>query len=119
MAPKPNEYGDIDSRAKFRTRVAEVLALAEKCEKKAPQDPSIRSIAEQLRTMKKNTANGRDPSPDERKGITAGLIAIRELEGSPDDDVAKLEERIHDVVSFYEDWPTDDVAASVAGAARP
>ena len=113
MTPKPGEYGDIDSRAKFRARVSDVLALSEQCEKKMPSDPAIGSITAQLRAMKRNTMNGRDPTADERKGITAGLIAIRELDGTPDDDVAKLADAIHDVVSFYEDWPTDAAAAAL------
>jgi hypothetical protein len=119
MKPKPGEYGDLDSRAKFRARVADVLTLAEQCVKRAPVDPALRSIMTQLQVMKRNTANGRDPGPDERKGITAGLIAIRELDGTPDDEVAKLADSIHDVVAFYEDWPTDAAAAALAGAPRP
>jgi len=116
--PKPGEYADIDSRAKFRVRLAEVLALANKCLARTPGDPALASIARQLEAMTRNTANDRDPTETERRGISAGVIAVRELRGSPDNDVAKLDDAIHAVVTFYSDWPEDSVAAALAVGGR-
>jgi len=117
--PRMGEYDDIGSRAKFRERLAEVLTLVETCLAKSPGAPALTAIARQLGAMKRNTANDRSPTESERKGISAGLITVRELRGSPDDDVAKIDDVIHAVVSFYTDWPEDEVAASVAVEARP
>ncbi len=116
---KEGEYDDIASRAQFRERLDEVLALAERGLAKAPGDPALSAVTRQLQAMKRNTSNGRNPTETERKNISAGVISFRELRGSPDDDVARVDELIHSVVAFYQDWPEDAVAASLAVGARP
>jgi hypothetical protein len=116
---EPGEYGDIASRGMFRQRLDEVLDLAGKCLRKYPGGSAFQSIHAQLEAMKRATAAGRDPQPAERRGFDAGLLAIRELEGVPDDDVGELADSIHAVVAFYEDWPTDAEAAEAAAGAGP
>lgn len=112
----PGEYGDLDSRAAFRARVAELVKTSAAMAKKhADLGDPISAIHEELQAMQRATANGRDPSQDEREGLESGLIAIRELEGAPDEDVTDLADAIHPVVAFFEDWPTDEEAAAAAG----
>jgi hypothetical protein len=111
------EYGTIDSRAKFRATLKQTLDLAADCAKKYPDNAAIESIHAQLQAMKRATDNGRDPPPNEREGFDAGLVAIRDLDGTPDKEVGDLAEAIHPVVAFFEDWPTDAAAAAGAGTA--
>jgi hypothetical protein len=109
------EYGDIESRTRFRATLDEVLALARECARRYPESDAIASVLAQLEAMKKATDKGRDPPPEEREGFDAGLVAIRELEGTADKEVGDLAEAIHPVVAFYEDWPTDEEARAAAG----
>ena len=110
------EYGDIESRAHFRATLDDVLALAKECARRYPDNDAIASILAQLEAMKKATADGRDPPPDEREGYDAGLLAVRELDGTPDKEVGDLADAIHPVVAFFEDWPTDEEARAAASA---
>ncbi len=107
------EYGDIDSRARFRTVLGEAIALAEKILKRYPKGPALGNVANQLRAMKRFT-DGRDPTEEERESIDVGLVAVRELEDFDDGEVAKLAEMIHPLAAFHEDWPTDEEAAAEA-----
>lgn len=111
---EPFEYGDIASRAAFRGRVAELVALSVSCASRHPDIPGLAKVRDELLEMQRATSGGRDPTADERADLDAGLIAIRDLAGAPDDDVARLADAIHPVVAFYEDWPTDDQAALAA-----
>ncbi len=107
------EYGDIASRAAFHADLDKCIALSDKLKNKFPGHPGLESISPQLAEMQRTTTD-RDPSPDERQKIDVGLVVVRELEGWPDDDVMTLGQLIHPVAAFYEDWPTDEVAAREA-----
>jgi hypothetical protein len=115
MSDMQGEYGDIDSRAKFRSVLDEVLGLAKECARRYPDNGAIESITAQLESMKAKTANGKDPPPEEREGYDAGLVAIRELDSTPDKEVGDLVDAIHPLVAFFEDWPTDEQAKAAAG----
>lgn len=111
----PGEYGDLSSRAAFRARVGELARRAATVAKKHPDlGEPLTAIKDELEAMARATANGRDPEPGEREELESGLIAIRELEGAPDEDVTDFADAIHPVVAFYEDWPTDEEAAAAA-----
>jgi hypothetical protein len=108
------EYGNLDSRAKFRATLKQTLDLATECARRYPGNTALGSIQAQLTAMKRATDNGRDPAPNEREGFDAGLVAIRDLDGTPDKEVGDLAEAIHPIVAFYEDWPTDAAAKAAA-----
>ena len=107
------EYGDIASRAAFQKDLEKAIALTEKLKKTYSGSPSFESISLQLAEMQRTT-DARDPSEDERKKIDVGLVVVRELEGVEDEDVAALGKLVHPLAAFYEDWPTDEVAAREA-----
>lgn len=107
------EYGDIASREAFKKDLVRALDLNDALLKKYPGNPTFQSIALQLAEMQRTTQT-RDPSEDERESIDVGLVFVRELEGWQDPDVSDLGQLIHPLASFYEDWPTDEVAAREA-----
>ncbi|MFO0614741.1 MAG: hypothetical protein U0414_19295 [Polyangiaceae bacterium] len=114
---EPGEYGDIASRAAFRARLAELLEAVTACAAQHPDlaDP-LGAIREELEGIQRATANGRDPGEDDRGDLQAGVIAIRELEGAPDEDVTDVADALHPVLAFYEDWPTDEEAAALSAS---
>ncbi len=107
------EYGDIASRDAFRKKLDGAIGLTKKLLTKYPGHPAFESIAMQLAEMQRTT-HGRDPSEDERASIDVGLVAVRELDGFREEDVSTLDQAIHPLAAFYEDWPTDEVAAREA-----
>jgi hypothetical protein len=109
------EYGDIASRSAFRKKVDEALERTKKLLETYPAHPAFESILMQLTEMKRST-DGRDPDERERGSLDVGLVAVRELDGFRDEDVTALDQLIHPLAAFYEDWPTDDVAAREASA---
>ena len=58
------------------------------------------------------TANGRVPPQDERESISIGLLAARELENTGDPQIDDLHDKLESLHNYFEDWPTDDQAAS-------
>ena len=83
--------------------IAEIDALATD----APGFPPYANIARQLAAMKKWTANGREPSPDERGSIDVGLVAMRELEPAQDDLTQLALHHLYELNGYFEDWPPD------------
>ena len=65
----------------------------------------MHSIANQLAAMKSQTANGRNPTEDERDAITIGLIAVRELEPAVDETMDDLIGRLHELNGYFREWP--------------
>ena len=65
----------------------------------------MQSVADQLAIMKSQTANGRNPTEDERDAITIGLIAVRELEPATSEAMGDLIARLHELNGYFREWP--------------
>jgi hypothetical protein len=77
-------------------------------ERMVANDPAagpLQSVAAQLAAMKSQTAQGRNPTEDERDAITIGLIAARELEPPTSEAMGDLIERLHELNGYFREWP--------------
>jgi hypothetical protein len=77
----------------------------------APKNPVMQNIVRHLDAMKRWSNDGRDPSERERGNIDVGLVAARELSEAAGD-VAELAQKLSALNNYFEDWPTDQEAAT-------
>jgi hypothetical protein len=103
-------YGEIDSRADFHRVLGEATDIVRGILAQSPNDDVMLRIQMELEAMGKWTADGREPSQDERTIIDIGLVAVRELDGAPGVGQDFLD-KLHVLNSYFEDWPTDQEAA--------
>lgn len=106
-------YGEIDSRSDFHRVLGEALAITRIILMSTPQHATLQRIEKQLNAMKRWSASGRLPTDGERRNIDVGLIAARELDGGTGD-LSRLAEKLFALNNYFEDWPTDEKAASAA-----
>jgi hypothetical protein len=104
-------YGEINSRADFHRALGEATDIVRGILAQSPDDAVMLRIQMELEAMGKWTADGREPSPDERGSIDIGLVAVRELDGEPGGPQDFLD-KLYALNSYFEDWPTDEEAAS-------
>jgi hypothetical protein len=104
-------YGEINSRADFHRILGEATDVVRGILAQSPKDEVMLRIQMELEAMANWTAGGREPSEEERSSIDIGLVAVRELEGVPWVDQNFLD-KLHVLNSYFEDWPTDEQAAS-------
>ena len=104
-------YGEINSRADFHRVLGEATDIAQSLLAQSPKDAVMLRIQMELEAMDKWTAGGREPSAEERGRIDIGLVAVRELEDAPGVGQDFLD-KLHALNSYFEDWPTDQQAAS-------
>jgi hypothetical protein len=78
---------------------------------RTPDNPIMKQILKELDAMKRWSENGRTPTEGERKRINVGLIAARELSETTGE-VNKFAEKLSSLNNYFEDWPTDEEAAS-------
>jgi hypothetical protein len=72
-----------------------------------PGFPPLESILYQLEMIRLWTANGRQPTRDERRSITIGLIVVRELEPAATDELYDYTELIHEISFYFKLWWDD------------
>jgi len=104
-------YGSINSRADFHLVLGKATRLAAGILSQSPSYEVMQIIQRQLQAMKRWTDNGREPTEKERTSIDVGLIAVRELADS-DGEAYELSEKLMELNNYFEDWPTDEKAAS-------
>jgi hypothetical protein len=63
------------------------------------------SVARQLAAMEAWTLEGRTPTPEERRQINIGLIAVRELEPLDQPELTELIDALRDINYAFETWP--------------
>jgi hypothetical protein len=68
---------------------------------------TLHSFAAQLAAITKWTANGRKPTFDERKSITMGVAAQREIQGTSNAELAEFLTMISALDSYFKFWRTD------------
>jgi len=104
-------YGEINSRTDFHRMLREALNLTEHILSASPTYVVMQVIQKQLDAMKRWTDNSRDPTESERTSIDVGLLAVRELSDGPGE-MAELADKLMVLNNYFEDWPTDEKAAS-------
>ena len=65
----------------------------------------------QLGAMRRWSANDRSPTDEERKHVSIGLIAVRELVDTGDPAMDEYADWLAELNNYFEDWPTDKEAA--------
>ena len=109
-------YGTIDSRDDFFRMLDEARDLCRRILNRQPKNRIIESIDTQLDAMWRWTQNGREPTQAERDSIKVGLLAVRELDADRKDDSGELANKLYALNNYFDDWPTDDEAASATDA---
>jgi hypothetical protein len=104
-------YGEINSRVDFQRVLREATDFARRVLARTPDNPIMKQILKELDAMKRWSENGRTPTDGERKRINVGLIAARELSETTGE-VNKFAEKLSSLNNYFEDWPTDEEAAS-------
>ena len=104
-------YGEINSRADFHRVLHEAINLTQRLLAASPTCVVMQVIQTRLDAMKRWTDNGRQPAETERSSIDVGVIAVREL-SEADGDAQKLSGKLMALNNYFEDWPSDEKAAS-------
>lgn len=109
-------YGTIDSRDDFFRMLDEARDICRRILTKQPRNRVIESIDTQLDAMWRWTQNGREPAQSERESIKVGLLAVRELDEGRQDESGELARKLICLNNYFDDWPTDEEAASATDA---
>ncbi|MFZ0579848.1 MAG: hypothetical protein WA690_19380 [Candidatus Acidiferrales bacterium] len=104
-------YGEINSRVDFNRVLSEASTIARSILTRTPQDATMQRIQKQLDAMARWSSNGRTPTEGERRSIDVGLVAAREFDGAKGE-LNNLAEKLFSLNNYFEDWPTDEEAAS-------
>lgn len=105
-------YGEIDSRADFDRILHDAIARSKRYVAQTPRWDPIEVIDTQLDAVLRWTSAGRQPTEQERESIDMSLIASRELLPTDDADMQRFVDELTWLHNYFEDWPTDDAAAS-------
>lgn len=95
----------LTNRADFFEVLEKTLVEVSGIAANGPGFGPTKDIADQLAIMKAQTANGRNPTEDERDAITIGLIAVRELEPASSEAMGDLIARLHELNGYFREWP--------------
>jgi hypothetical protein len=105
-------FGDeINSRADFFDVLEKAKRAVATVRTRLPKDPTLASVERQLERVDQRTANGREPTQDERADIDMGFRMAREFEGTRDPEIYKLRQLVSSVNHYFEHWPDDRTAA--------
>ncbi len=104
-------YGEINSRVDFNRVLHDASIIARGILTRTPQDATMQRILKQLDAMARWNSNGRTPTDGERRSVDVGLIAAREFDGATGE-LNELAEKLFSLNNYFEDWPTDEEAAS-------
>jgi hypothetical protein len=108
-------YGEIDSRADFDRVLKEARFITRRM-LKVQMDPTIENIDTQLDALERWTANGGVPTEIDRRTISVGVIAARNLDDVRDPEIQVLCDKLHALQNYVTEWPSDDDAASATDA---
>jgi hypothetical protein len=104
-------YGEINSKGDYRRVLGEATDISRRLLKQKPEYPTMQRILKQLDAMKRWTDKGREPTEGERRNIDVGLVAAREFSGEAGE-LGELAQKLFALNNYFEDWPTDEEAAS-------
>jgi len=99
----------ISSGEEFREALTIAEAEVQKARGMRPNDPALSFIGGMLDTMAKLTAEGREPTLQERRDAKLGAIVDRELKPPSTQDEANLIGLLLAVNLYFMVWPEDGV----------
>lgn len=107
-----DQYKHIKSRADFFKALDAALRETEALLKQTP-DATIAAIEKQLRAIEGWTANGREPTKQERWSTNIGLRLSREFANVPDPKIEAWSELCNEVEGYFNAWLEDPVFQTV------
>jgi hypothetical protein len=107
-----DQYRHIKKRSDFFPALDKAIQGGLDLLKLAPGYGSVESIVRQLEMVRAWTANGRQPTKDERWKPQIGLILTREF-ASPPPEIADWVDLAGDVASYFRHWFEDATFQSV------
>lgn len=99
----------IASRKAFHEALATARAEVQRVGELEPNNPAWPFAAGVLDTMASQTANGREPTLEERRDSKLGPFVDRELEPAPTQEMAELNELLKALFLYFIVWPADGV----------
>ncbi len=97
---------EINSRTDFFQVLGETLTQARTLQQ-GPAGGFYKQFEVELVAMQEWTANGRTPTLEERKRITIGLIASREIEPTKNIELYEFCQRLYQLNYYFAYWPSD------------
>ena len=106
----PLLYRYIKGRSDFYPLLEQTLADTRELASRYPpgQNAPLESILAQLEAMTRWTYTGRDPTPTERKSITAGTVVARELSPAHDAASSIYNLKVTELSDYFKRWLTDE-----------
>jgi hypothetical protein len=101
------QFHIVTDRSAFFTLLDAAIAETARLLMAHPTDVLLPSFAKQLGAMKSWTANGRKPSFDERRSISMGTTAQRELAGATRVEWAKYVILLTELDLYFKLWRSD------------
>ena len=97
----------VADRAEFLDAVDRAIGWTRRLGGAPPGFPPLESILYQLEMIKVWTANGRQPTRDERRSITMARTVVRELEPAATDELYDYNELIQELSFYFKLWWDD------------
>jgi len=105
-------FGRLNSRNDFQRSLADAISFVRSGRVGEPSDPARSLIEAQLDAMQTWTAGGRVPTPAERGRVAVGTRALREFSDTGDAEIEEWLEKLCELDSFLQGWPSDREAAT-------
>jgi hypothetical protein len=101
------EHASIASRDDFFRVLAEVQAQTRRLLAGCPGEPTLQSLAGQLESMRRWSADGRTPRAEERSSLDFGPRASA-LEDTGDAGLRALARKLFALRDYFAAWPEDE-----------
>ena len=92
------------NRTEFLQTLADARQYASRRLSALPGDGIVEAISEQLEAMHEWTSNGRAPTAEEQGRVSIGVIAIREFDGHPDQELRRFGEALCILNDRFANW---------------
>ena len=102
-----DQYQHIKQRSDFYPAVDDAIARTLQLLEQAPEESTLNSTLTQLNHVKRLTAGGREPTPDERTSTRIGVQLLREFEPAQTDDIEDWMKVCREVEGYFRDWLDD------------
>jgi hypothetical protein len=107
------QFRYIQGRDDFLRLLRELLQQARELEQRTPGYLVYTSIRRQLEAIDQWTADGREPTREERRSIFMGRLAARELEALEDSVLDEFTRKIGELDFYVKHWKDDEAWRSL------
>ena len=114
-----DHFKHIKNRADFFVTLDDAIQRTQDLMKPGPHGPAEDSILRQLHVIQRWTANGRQPTKEERWKPNILVRLAREFEGVMDPVWEDWVQRVKEVAFYFQRWHEDSVFQSVHGDEIP